>query len=64
MKKYPYMICSAAVLCALMLAGCGSSHEKELEQQVAQPQAIPKARVPANPHRLPHRKNLLTRWMH
>lgn len=36
MKKYPYMICSAAVLCALMLAGCGSSHEKELEQQVAQ----------------------------
>lgn len=36
MKKYPYMICSAAVLCALMLAGCSSSHEKELEQQVAQ----------------------------
>lgn len=75
MKKYPYMICSAAVLCALMLAGCGSSHEKELEQQVAQLQkqvqdlqtdaaTIPKARVPANPHRLPHRKNLLTRWMH
>ena len=36
MKKYSYMICSAAILCALMLAGCGSSHEKELEQQVAQ----------------------------
>ena len=40
MKKYPYMICSAAVLCALMLAGCGSSHEKELEQQVAQLDAL------------------------
>ena len=28
MKKYPYMICSAAVLCALMLAGCGSTAQE------------------------------------